>query len=229
MMIAFLKGIIFTQTVIYFALQSMNVDRDAAIRSVGKHIDGVDAPSHRVLVSWGEEALRTATKAGKRTRGKAANAQGGDGLPALDDVDEQIIAALRKNGRIANRDIAREMGLNEATVRTRLRRLEDASMVRVVAMRDLSAMGFGYLAPVGVQVKGRSAGDVGAEIAELERVITVNVAIGTHDLEIQVVAETLEEMQHLLTGVIAKIDGVERLFPSLALKVFKYNPEWAPL
>jgi len=179
--------------------------------------------------SWGEVALRTATKAGKRTRGKAANANQGDGLPTLDDVDEQIIAALRKNGRIANRDIAREMGLNEATVRTRLRRLEDASMVRVVAMRDLSAMGFGYLAPVGVQVKGRSAGDVGAEIAELERVITVNVAIGTHDLEIQVVAETLEEMQHLLTGVIAKIDGVERLFPSLALKVFKYNPEWAPL
>ena len=172
--------------------------------------------------------MRSATKAGKRTRGKAAG--GADAAPfTLDEVDEQIIAALRKNGRIANRDIARDMGLNEATVRTRLRRLEDASMVRVVAMRDLSAMGFSYLAPVGVQVKGRSAGDVGAEIAELERVITVNVAIGTHDLEIQVVAETLEEMQHLLTHVIAKIDGVERLFPSLALKVFKYNPEWAPL
>lgn len=181
------------------------------------------------LGGTGGQALRSATKAGKRTRGKAASAGQDAGSFALDDVDEQIIAALRKNGRIANRDIARDMGLNEATVRTRLRRLEDASMVRVVAMRDLSAMGFGYLAPVGVQVKGRSAGEVGADIAELERVITVNVAIGTHDLEIQVVAETLEEMQDLLTNVIAKIDGVERIFPSLALKVFKYNPEWAPL
>ncbi len=177
----------------------------------------------------GVKALRSATKAGKRTRGKAAGAGPDAGPFALDEVDEQIIAALRKNGRIANRDIARDMELNEATVRTRLRRLEDARMVRVVAMRDLSAMGFGYLAPVGVQVKGRSAGEVGADIAELERVITVNVAIGTHDLEIQVVAETLEEMQQLLTHVIAKIDGVERIFPSLALKVFKYNPEWAPL
>jgi Lrp/AsnC family transcriptional regulator for asnA, asnC and gidA len=177
----------------------------------------------------GVKALRSATKAGKRTRSKAAGTGQDAGAFALDEVDEQIIAALRKNGRIANRDIARDMGLNEATVRTRLRRLEDASMVRVVAMRDLSAMGFGYLAPVGVQVKGRPAGDVGADIAELDRVITVNVAIGTHDLEIQVVAETLEEMQQLLTHVIAKIDGVERIFPSLALKVFKYNPEWAPL
>lgn len=177
----------------------------------------------------GDEALRTATKTGKRGRGKAANADQGETAFTLDEVDEQIIAALRRNGRIANRDIARDMGLNEATVRGRLRRLEDANMVRVVAMRDLAAMGFGYLAPVGVQVKGRPASAVGADIAALERVITVNIAIGTHDLEIQVVAETLEEMQHLLTHVIAKIDGVERLFPSLALKVFKYNPEWAPL
>lgn len=173
--------------------------------------------------------MRTATRAGKRGRGKAAGADQGNGAFIIDEVDEQIIAALRKNGRIANRDIARDMGLNEATVRGRLRRLEDANMVRVVAMRDLAAMGFGFLAPVGVQVKGRPAGAVGADIAALERVITVNVAIGTHDLEIQVVAETLEEMQHLLTEIIAKIDGVERLFPSLALKVFKYNPEWAPL
>ncbi len=173
--------------------------------------------------------MRTATKAGKRVRGKAANADQSESAFTLDEVDEQIIAALRRNGRIANRDIARDMELNEATVRGRLRRLEDANMVRVVAMRDLSAMGFSYLAPVGVQVKGRPASAVGADIAALERVITVNIAIGTHDLEIQVVAETLEEMQHLLTHVIAKIDGVERLFPSLALKVFKYNPEGAPL
>ncbi|OJV28928.1 MULTISPECIES: Lrp/AsnC family transcriptional regulator [unclassified Sphingomonas] len=146
-----------------------------------------------------------------------------------DEMDERIIAALRQNGRIANRDLARDLGVNEATVRTRLRRLEDADMLRVVAMRDLSAMGFEYLAPVGVQVKGRSAAAVGEDLARIERVITVNVAIGTHDLEIQVVATSLSEMQELLTEVIAKVDGVARLFPSLALKVLKYNPEWAPL
>ncbi|WP_238475200.1 Lrp/AsnC family transcriptional regulator [Sphingomonas cavernae] len=173
--------------------------------------------------------MRTESKGERRTRGKAQGAGREDGLYRTDEVDEQIIAALRKNGRVANRDLARDMGVNEATVRTRLRRLEDANMLRVVAMRDLAAMGFEYLAPVGVQVKGRSVADVGADIAKIERVITVNVAIGTHDLEVQVVAESLDEMQHLLTSVIAKIEGVERLFPSLALRVFKYNPEWAPL
>ena len=59
----------------------------------------------------------------------------------LDDIDQRIIAAMRRNGRIANRELARDVGVNEATVRTRLRRLEDSKTVRVVAMRDLEAMG----------------------------------------------------------------------------------------
>jgi Lrp/AsnC family transcriptional regulator for asnA, asnC and gidA len=181
------------------------------------------------LRATGGPGLKVESRGERRGRGKGLNGTGEEPAFALDEVDERIIAALRQNGRIANRDLARDMGVNEATVRTRLRRLEDANMLRVVAMRDLKAMGFEYLAPIGVQVKGRSAMSVGEDLAQIERVVTVNVAIGTHDLEIQVVATSLAEMEHLLTNVIAKVEGVERLFPSLALKVLKYNPEWAPL
>lgn len=149
--------------------------------------------------------------------------------PALDRVDEAIIGALRESGRIPNRDLAQIVGVNEATVRSRLRRLEERDTVRIVAMRDLTALGFDALAAVGVQVKGRSAIAVGEDLAKIEQVVTVNVAIGTYDLEIQLIAHDLAELDQLLTHVIAQVDGVERLFPGLALRVLKYNPEWAPL
>lgn len=147
----------------------------------------------------------------------------------LEPIDEKIIAALRQSGRIANRDLARLIDVNEATVRTRLRKLEATNAVRVVAMRDLTAMGFNAIAAVGVQVKGRSANEVGADLAKIENVITVNVTIGMYDLEAQVVATDIEELDRLLTDVIAHIEGVERLFPGLSMKILKYNPEWAPL
>lgn len=148
---------------------------------------------------------------------------------ALEPIDDKIIAALRQSGRIANRDLARLIEVNEATVRTRLRKLEASNAVRVVAMRDLSAMGFNAIAAVGVQVKGRSAGAVGADLAKLDNVITVNVTIGMYDLEIQVVAADIAELDRLLTEEIAHVGGVERLFPGLSMKILKYNPEWAPL
>lgn len=149
--------------------------------------------------------------------------------PVLESIDEKIVAALRQSGRMPNRDLARLIDVNEATVRSRLRKLEASNAVRVVAMRDLSAMGFDAIAAVGVQVKGRSAAAVGADLAKLEQVITVNVTIGMYDLEMQVVAKDIGELDTLLTDVIARIDGVERLFPGLSMKILKYNPEWAPL
>lgn len=161
---------------------------------------------------------------------RSGRGRNGDSAPyELDEVDERIIAALRQSGRIANRDLARIVDVNEATVRTRLRRLEESSSVRVVAMRDLTAMGFECLAAVGIQVKGRSAADVGHDLAQLEEVVTVNVSIGTHDVEIQVVAHDLADLDRLLTHVIAHVPGVEKLVPGLALKVLKYTPDWAPL
>jgi Lrp/AsnC family transcriptional regulator for asnA, asnC and gidA len=136
---------------------------------------------------------------------------------------------MRKDGRISNRDLAGVLGVNEATIRTRLRRLEQTNTIRVVAIRDLAAMGHQYVAAVGVQVKGRSVTDVAADLAKIDKVFTVNITIGANDLEIQVVASDIKEMGHLLTHVLANVKGVARLTPSLALRVLKYETQWAPL
>lgn len=146
-----------------------------------------------------------------------------------DDVDEKIIAAMRRDGRISNRDLAQLIGVNEGTVRTRLRRLEDSNTMRVVAIRDLKSMGFEHLCAVGVQVKGRAVGDVAADLADIPQVLTVNVTLGGHDLEIQLVAHDIDEMGQLLTNVLPKVRGVLRITPGLALKVLKYDSLWAPL
>jgi Lrp/AsnC family transcriptional regulator, regulator for asnA, asnC and gidA len=172
----------------------------------------------------------TQDKARKATRGRAKAAKDPAPAPqALEPIDEKIVAVLRESGRISNRDMARMIDVNEITVRSRLRKLEENNTVRVVAMSDLGAMGFNAIAAVGVQVKGRSASEVGAELAKLDSVITVNVTIGLYDLEIQVVAPDITELDRILTEEIAPIEGLERLFPGLSMKILKYNPEWVPL
>ncbi len=151
------------------------------------------------------------------------------GPDEVDDIDERIIAAMRHDGRISNRDLAKIVGVNEATVRTRVRRLELANNLRIVAIRDLGAMGYGYLSAVGVQVKGRSVIEVGEDLAKIPQVMTVNATIGAYDIELQVVARDIDEMANLLTNEIPKVRGVVRLAPGLSLKVLKYESQWAPL
>jgi DNA-binding Lrp family transcriptional regulator len=59
----------------------------------------------------------------------------------LDDTDRALIKLLAVAGDDSNRAIARSLGVSDATVRSRLRRLEDSNLMRVVTARDPIAFG----------------------------------------------------------------------------------------
>jgi len=146
----------------------------------------------------------------------------------LDDTDQAIIALLRSDGRMPYRAIARDLALTEATVRSRVRRLEESNTMRVVAVTDIEAAGYSMLLAIGVQVENRSPEAVARELAELAEVFSVNVAVGAHDVEILVVAEDQAALNDLIGRRLAAVPGVRRLTPALALDVLKNQPDWVP-
>lgn len=146
--------------------------------------------------------------------------------PRLDDHDEAIIACLREDGRMAIRDLAIRVQLNEATVRARIRKLEQSGTMRVVARLDLGAVGYPFTALVGVRLRGRSVEDVCKDLLALPEVISVLSVIGRNDLEIQVIAPSLEDLNRQLTEVIPAIDGIVALESALAMKIYKYVQPW---
>ena len=54
------------------------------------------------------------------------------------------------------------------------------------------------------------------------------VVIGTHDVEILVVAEDQAALADLLSNRLANLPGVRRLTPALAVDVVKNQPDWVP-
>lgn len=154
--------------------------------------------------------------------------QAGAAQIELDDTDYRIIALLRADGRLPYRSIARELGLTEATVRARVRRLEESRTMRVVAVTDIEAAGYGMLLAIGVQVENRSPEEVARELAAIPEVFSVNVVVGAQDLEILMVAEDQGALHRLLQERIATMAGVRRLTPSLAVNVLKNQPDWVP-
>jgi Lrp/AsnC family transcriptional regulator for asnA, asnC and gidA len=149
-------------------------------------------------------------------------------LISLDELDYAIIDLLREDGRLPYRAIARELGLSEATVRSRVKRLEDSGTMRVVAVTDIEAAGYQMLLAIGVQVENRSPSDVAADLAKIAEIFSVNVVVGTHDVEVLVVAEDLDALNSLLSKILSSISGVRRLTPSLAVNVLKNQPDWVP-
>jgi DNA-binding Lrp family transcriptional regulator len=146
----------------------------------------------------------------------------------LDSTDERIVELLREDGRMPYRALARELDLTEATVRARVRRLEDSSVMRVVAVTDFEAVGYEFMLAVGVQVDNRSPEDVARELAGFAEVFSINVVIGTYDLELLVVAENQAALTELIYKRLASLPGVRRVVPSIAVNVLKNQPDWVP-
>jgi Lrp/AsnC family transcriptional regulator for asnA, asnC and gidA len=158
----------------------------------------------------------------------AASKGSGARLISLDEVDHAIIDLLRDNGRLAYRAIARELSLTEATVRARIKRLEESGTMRVVAVTDIEAAGYQMLLAIGVQVENRSPLDVATDLAEIPEIFSVNVVVGAQDIEMLMVAEDHGALNYLLSKVLREVSGIRRLTPSLALDVLKNQPDWVP-
>lgn len=147
----------------------------------------------------------------------------------VDEIDQAIIAHLRDDGRATNQQIANKLGLTAATVSARIKRMEDANKLRVVAVSDFTAHGYNLLLQVAVVVEGRSASDVAADLAKLPEVFAVHLVTGRYDIDMLVALRDYEELSELMLNRLAGVSGIRSMLPAIAVDILKYKFEVAPI
>ncbi|KQR74684.1 AsnC family transcriptional regulator [Burkholderia sp. Leaf177] len=74
----------------------------------------------------------------------------------LDAIDRKILAILQVDGRLSNQDIADQVSLSPSPCLRRIRRLEEAGVIRgYVALLEPRLLGLGLLAYVNVRLEKR--------------------------------------------------------------------------
>lgn len=168
-----------------------------------------------------------------RVRGAAEGASkmtsGSTDLQELDEIDLKIIELLTRNGRTTNQQIARKLNLAAATVSARIRRLEEADAMRVVAVSDFKAFGLNALMAIGVEVEGRPAEDVAADLAALPEVFSAHLVTGRYDIELLVALHSMDDLPDFLLAKVSGIAGIRSLDPSIAVDVIRYEFDVAPM
>jgi Lrp/AsnC family transcriptional regulator for asnA, asnC and gidA len=146
---------------------------------------------------------------------------------SLDATDRKIIALLQADGRMSNVDVAREIGLAEATVRKRIERLLGDGLIRVVAIPALDGLGLQVETLILLQVDLGAVDRVGAQLAAMREVRSVKYVTGEYAIAIEAVFPSDDDLLQFLTGRLAKISGVRGTTTSHILKDVKDACEWA--
>jgi Lrp/AsnC family transcriptional regulator for asnA, asnC and gidA len=146
-----------------------------------------------------------------------------------DPVDKGIIEILTANGRATNQELAAKLSVTPATVSSRLNKMEEQRVMKVVAVTDFAAHGYQILIAIGVRVKDRPASDVARDLAALPEVFSVNIMHGRYDIEMLVVLHDFDEARVFLNEHVSPIKGIDELSAGIAAEIKKFEFHIAPL
>jgi Lrp/AsnC family transcriptional regulator, regulator for asnA, asnC and gidA len=142
-------------------------------------------------------------------------------MTKIDLADQCIIALLQADGRLQYTDLARRLGIPEATVRRRMKRLLDERVMQIVAVPDPYRIGYDTHAIVGLRVQPGKIEDVIAVLDPLPQVRYIGVTAGTYDVVIEALFENNDALRHFLTDTLGQIDGLQGTETSYVLEVAK--------
>lgn len=142
-------------------------------------------------------------------------------MTKIDIADRCLIALLQADGRLQHTDLARRLGIPEATVRRRMKRLLDERVMQIVAVPDPYKIGYGTHAIVGLRVQPGKITEVIAVLNPLPQIRYIGVTAGTYDVVIEALFESNDALRHFLTDTLGRIDGLQGTETSYVLDVVK--------
>ena len=87
--------------------------------------------------------------------------------PDLDELDHQLIDILAQDARVSNRKIASDLGVNEGTVRGRIKRLQQDRLIAFTALTGMKLEKATNIAFIAVQADVGHARQIAREIADI--------------------------------------------------------------
>jgi Lrp/AsnC family transcriptional regulator for asnA, asnC and gidA len=149
-----------------------------------------------------------------------------NGKKKIDRIDCEMIRLLQKDGRLSNTEIAKKIGISEATVRTRLNRLIEEEYIQIVAVSNPIKLGFDIVGIIRIYADVRKMEHIVKELKKLKALWFIVHTTGGTGIDAEFVTKSLDELNELIFEKIYKIDGILRTETSLITKYIKRNYDW---
>jgi Lrp/AsnC family transcriptional regulator for asnA, asnC and gidA len=145
----------------------------------------------------------------------------------VDPLDRALIEALRRSPRASYRSLSQALGVGEPVVASRLQRLQGDSLLRVMPLLEMPALGFEHMVNFGVRIEDQLPDVVAKEIAAVPEVFGLTGTSGRFQLVGTLFARSKADLRRLLEETLGGIRGVQDIEPELVLESVATLPDMA--
>jgi len=143
----------------------------------------------------------------------------------LDQTDKKIIQVLQKEGRMANNELAKRIGLTTTPTLERVRRLEREGVIEGYSAKvNKDSVGRGFNAFVKVTLKVHQLNlmeEFTSAVEEIPEILACYHTTGDGDFLLHVVAKDTRDYEQLMRNKLTTLPDVERLHTSIVLNTIK--------
>ena len=144
----------------------------------------------------------------------------------LDALDHKIIAVLQENARLANAEVAAQVGSSEPTVRRRVDRLLERGVIKIVAVAPPFPLGYHIVAILGIQIDHSHLDSIEAALLTMPEIRFAGITLGSYDVMVEAWFHDNQELLAFLHERLSKIAGIQRIESLQVAKMIKYAYDW---
>jgi Lrp/AsnC family leucine-responsive transcriptional regulator len=143
----------------------------------------------------------------------------------IDRTDHRILAALQRNGRLQNQELAKLVGLSPSPCLRRVRRLEKEGYIeRYGAILNRTRLGFGITAFLSIEIERNRKAETELlrdQILKLPEVVACHIITGDADFLLEIVAADLAAFSQFVLAVVNKLPAIKAIRSSISLEAVK--------
>ena len=143
-----------------------------------------------------------------------------DGL--LDDINLKIIDILGRDSSTPFVEIAKQIGISDATVHLRVRRLIAEGVINKFTISiDNNRLGYKHVAFIGVNVEPGYAEEVTRYLSTIDEILEMHEMLSRFDLLLKLRVRNLHEMRDILVNKVRKYPRIVEIELMTTLKTIK--------
>jgi Lrp/AsnC family transcriptional regulator, regulator for asnA, asnC and gidA len=130
-------------------------------------------------------------------------------ISQIDEVNIKIINILKNDSSTSIVVIAKRIGLSDATVHQRIRRMIAAGIIKKFTISvDNNLLGYDHMAFMGINISPGSADQIISDLLGIEEVLEMHELHGKFDLLLKIRAKDLIQMRDIVENKICRIPHI---------------------
>ena len=140
----------------------------------------------------------------------------------IDDINLKIIDILNKDASTSFVDIAKRIGVSDATIHIRVRRMIAAGIINKFTISvDNDLLGYDHLVFIGIKIAPGYADKITSDLLRVEEVLEMHELHGKFDLLLKIRAKNLNQLRDIVENKICKIPHIIKTELMTVLKTKK--------